>query len=75
MTNQDHHGVAQKTGERFHATDDVMKAQGSYGVAITEMSNDEFLEKDLQVHAYKTKISLCDHACASNFTFHNGTKF
>ena len=41
----------------------------------------EFLEKDLQVHAYKINIILCsslvqwDHACASNFTFHDGTKF
>ena len=59
MTNQDHHGVAQKTVEKFHATDNVMKAQGSYGVAITEMSNEEFLEKDLQVHTYKTNIIFC----------------
>ena len=47
MTNQDHHGVGPKTGERFHITDDVKKAQGSFGVAITEMSNEDFLEKDL----------------------------
>ena len=59
MTNQDHHVVGQKTGERFHATDNGMKAQGSFGVAITEMSNEEFLEKDLQVHTYKTNILFC----------------
>ena len=42
MTNQDHLGVAQKTGERFHAN------------AITEMSKATLFEKDLQVRTYKT---------------------
>ena len=76
-TYEDYH-VAQK--QSFHATDDVMKAQGIYGVAITEISNQEFLEKIFRYIPTK-KHYLCsslvqwDYACVSNFAFHNGTKF
>ena len=57
MRNQDHRGVALKTGER---PCNCRCYEGpSYGVAITEMSNEEFLEKDLQVHTYKTNILFC----------------
>ena len=54
MRNQDHHGVGQRTVEK--PCDWRCYEGSSYGVAITEMSNEEFLEKDLQVHTYKTNI-------------------
>ena len=57
-SNEDHRGVAQKTGERFHATDNgpwqLWSCYGDY--AVTEMSNEEFLEKDFKVRTYKTNI-------------------
>ena len=72
--NQGHHGVAQ----RSHATLDIMKAKCIYGVANVKWG---IMDKDLQVHTYKTNIILrsslvqWDHGCASKFIFHNGTKF
>ena len=50
MRNQDHPGVAQKSGER--PCDWRCYEGPSYEIAITKLSNEEFLEKDLQVHTY-----------------------